>query len=190
MTTGRQDRVERLKRARVADSQVKRARAIEVAQDLHRNGQKVTFARVAREARVSTWLVYNISDIRDTINDLMARQATEGLVEPSTSPRSATTDSLRTDLALAREEAKHLRLENKKYRERLRERLGSETEAASTPELVARVQELETINATQHQQLGDKERALETMTRLADELRDELEAKTEALRRMMHATNA
>lgn len=187
--SARQERVERLRQSRAADSEAKRARAIETAQNLHRTGVKVTFARVAREAAVSTWLVYNIEDVRDTIQGLIDQQEANGITEPPATPRAATSDSLRTDLALAREEVKRLRAENKKYVDRLRETLGAEAEAASTPELVARVQELETTNATQHQQLVAQETELDSLRRLVEELRDELDGKAEALRRMMHATN-
>lgn len=185
----RNERVERLRQARAADSEAKRNRAIETAQDLHRGGIKVTFARVAREAAVSTWLVYNVPEVREAIQALVDQQVDLGIPEPPRGPQTASSDSLRTDLALSREENARLRVENKKYLDRLRQVLGAEAEAASSPELVARVQELETTNSTQHQQLIAQEVELDGLRTLVEDLRDELDGKSEALRRMIHSTN-
>lgn len=185
----RAQRVERLRAARTADSQVKRTKAIETAHRLGRSGVKITVARVAREAGVSIWLIYNAPEVRDVVQVLIAQQASQGISSPPVGARAVTSSSLLTDLALAREEIKELRSENKKYRERLGRALGAEAEAASMPELAARVRELEALNASQHRQLISKEAEVGSLRSSLDELRDELEGKTEALRRMMHLNN-
>lgn len=188
--TARQDRVERLQRARAKDSVAKRARAIETARRMHDSGARVTFAGVAREAAVSTWLVYNAPEVREAIQTLVDQQQAEGVPDAALPARLASPESLRTDLLLARDEVKRLRAENEKYLRRLRSVLGAEAEAASTPELLARVRELEAVSVDQHQRLILQDAELDTLRQLVDQLRDELEGKGEALRRMIHAQNS
>ncbi|MGW0875311.1 DUF6262 family protein [Streptomyces sp. NPDC002740] len=95
----------RLRRARQTDSITKTTRARSVIRDLLTAGQRITFARVAREANVSTWFVYNKPEVKTAILDAMNDQTRHG-AQAAATPRSqrATPAGLHTDVALAREE--------------------------------------------------------------------------------------
>jgi hypothetical protein len=106
---------------------------------------------------------------------------------PNTQP--ATPASLRTDLAIAREQIKTLRAERDKLQQRLRLQLGAELEAPDRAHLTARVADLETIN---RQLVAERDaRAIEADTAKgrAAELEDELSAARESLRRVIKTQN-
>ena len=129
-----------LREARSKDSQRKRKQVFRAVDEMRKNGTEITFAAVARQARVSQWLVY-AEGVRDYIE--AARQAQE--TSPAHSRRVgriATEASLRTDLALAQEDNKRLRREVERLKNLLRESLGTELEAISSQSLRQRVDEL------------------------------------------------
>ncbi|HEY0806046.1 MAG TPA: hypothetical protein VGD84_13310, partial [Pseudonocardiaceae bacterium] len=84
--------------ARHRDSDTKRARVLTTLERMLTEGTPISFAAVARQATVSTWLVY-APGIRDAITDARNRQQTQHLAEPRPDPEKR---GLRTDLALAR----------------------------------------------------------------------------------------
>ena len=74
---------------------------------MKRDGTPITFAAVARAAKVSQWLVY-ADGVREYIEAARAAQA----AEPATTKRagrSASEASLRTDLELAKQDNRRLR---------------------------------------------------------------------------------
>ena len=153
-------------------------------------GAPITFTAVAKAAGVSTWLVY-AEGIREHIDAARHRQAHHGAA-PAPTPsakRTTTSDSLRTDLAIAQEQIKTLRAERDKLQQRLRLQLGAELEAPDRAHLTARVADLEAIN---RQLVAERDaRAIEADTaksRVA-ELEDELSAARESLRRVIKAQN-
>ncbi|MFK0022632.1 hypothetical protein [Streptomyces sp. NPDC090798] len=86
-----------------------------------RNGDRITFAGVARAANVSTWLTY-ADGVREHIESAIQQQQ-------SRRPQSATTAQtspagLRTDLALAREEIRRLRADRDQLQRTVRRHLG------------------------------------------------------------------
>lgn len=188
---GRNARVERLRVVRAQDSRAKRTMAVATTKDLLDAGIRVSFARVAREARVSTWLVYNVPEIRNAISGAIEAQQRDGITppRPQTPVRNQTSESLRTDLALSREEIRALREEVAKLRRRLQLKLGAEAEGATNSELLTRVQEVEGVNATLSSSLAERDTRIQSLVEGRVTLEAELEGKTEALRRMMFTTN-
>ncbi|MFD9378467.1 DUF6262 family protein [Streptomyces sp. NPDC059999] len=145
--SSRDARVARLHRARAADSATKTARTQSAIRDLLSAGQRISFARVAREADVSTWFVYNTPAIKSAIRNAISDQAQHGR-EATAMPRPerATPASLHTDLALAREEIQELRRERDALKHRVQLALGAEIDNVAQADLVQRIQDLERQN--------------------------------------------
>lgn len=185
-------RVQRLQESRARDSTTKRARALQACKQLLEAGLPVTFTRVAQEARVSTWLVYNASEVRAAIETARELQTRHGLSSSQPRPDEPHTSSasLRTDLVLARESNRLLREEVTALKEDLQRRFGLEVECLGAPELLARVQELESLNIELRRESAARDREIIKLTRKAEELQAENEAKAEVLRAMMFARNA
>lgn len=190
ITTANQVRAAALKAARAKDSQRKRQRTLAALQTLETTGAPITFTAVAKAAGVSTWLVYS-DGIREHIDAARHRQAHHGAA-PAPTPsakRTTTSDSLRTDLAIAQEQIKTLRAERDILNQRLRLQLGAELEAPDRAHLTARVADLEAIN---RQLVAERDaRAIEADTAKSrvTELEDELSAARESLRRVIKAQN-
>jgi hypothetical protein len=178
--------------ARAKASHDKRQRALAAVQDLEAAGTPVTATAVATAAGVSTWLVY-ADGVREHIEAAQRRQADR---EPG--PSAAATPgrgqpvsqaSLRTGLAVARDEIRQLRAERDKLRARLRLQLGAEIEGPDRAELIARVANLE---AASRQLAAERDaRAAEAShaQRRIRELEDELTAAREGLRRVIRQAN-
>lgn len=187
---GREARVSRLRAARTDDSRLKRQRALDTCAALLANGIPVTFTRVARESRVSTWLVYNAPEIKNAVRAAIAQQAKNGLTAaPDRVAQPASVASLRTDLALVRDDNKRLRDQVNKLNRRLEQQLGLEIEGASTSELMERIRELEDVTAAQARQLAARDASGSEGAARLQELERELESKNELIRSMMFARN-
>ncbi|MGW7459976.1 DUF6262 family protein [Streptomyces sp. NPDC054797] len=145
--SSRDARVARLRQARQADSTAKSARRRAVVRDLLRAGQRISFARVAREAGVSTWFVYNQPAVKAAVRDAMSDQAHHG-AEAAAAPRPERTTpaSLHTDLAFAREEIQDLKRERDGLKRRMQLALGAEIDNVARADLVSRIQDLEHHN--------------------------------------------
>ena len=190
ITTANQVRAAALKAARTKDSELKRRRTLAALEALEASAESITFTAVAKAAGVSTWLVY-AEGIREHIDAARHRQAHHGAA-PAPTPsaqRTTTSDSLRTDLAIAQEQIKTLRAERDKLQQSLRLQLGAELEAPDQARLTARVADLEAIN---RQLVAERDsRAIEAQTAKGrvTELEDELSAARESLRRVIKAQN-
>lgn len=193
MTTeaGHRARAAALRAARAKDSQLKRRRALDAVRALETADAPVTAAAVAAAAGVSTWLVY-ADGIREHIQAARRRQAERALTpEPAPTlerPR-ATPDSLRTDLAVARQEIRRLRAERDQLRARLRLHLGAEIEGPDRAELITRVATLETANRQLAAERDAGTTEADHAQRRSHELDDELTAARESLRRVIRSTN-
>ncbi|HEX9177502.1 MAG TPA: hypothetical protein VF874_15980 [Mycobacterium sp.] len=190
-TTANQARAAALKAARAKDSDVKRRRTLAALQTLEATGTAITFTAVAEAAGVSTWLVY-ADGIREHIDAARNRQNNQhnGTGTPTAPSRQpATQDSLRTDLAIAREQIKTLRSERDKLQQRLRLQLGAELEAPDRAHLTARVTDLETINRQLVAERDARTIEADAAKRRVTELEDELSAARESLRRVIKAQN-
>jgi len=178
--------------ARAKASQDKRDRAMAAVRALEAAGTPVTATAVATAAGVSTWLVY-ADGVREHVQAAQCRQAERGHAPgPPAQPgrgEPVTQASLRTDLAVAREEIRRLRAERDKLRARLRLQLGAEIEGPDRAELIARVANLE---AASRQLAAERDaRAAEAnhAQRRIGELEDELTAARESLRRAIRQAN-
>lgn len=191
MTTA-PDRTAGLRAARATNSADKRRRALAAIEALEAAGTPITASAVANAAAVSTWLLYT-DGLREHLDAARRRQS-----QPTSSPtRPAapgdqapiTPAGLRTDLALARDEIRRLRVEHDKLRHRLRLQLGAEIDGPDRADLITRVADLE---STARQLLAERD----ARTAEADhaqhrihELEDDLTAARESLRRVIKDHN-
>jgi hypothetical protein len=176
--------------ARAKASQDKRQRALTAVQALEAAGTPVTPTAVATAAGVSTWLAY-ADGIREHVQAARHRQAQReaGPAAPPHRGEPVTQASLRTDLAIARDQIRRLRAENDTLRARLRLQLGTEIEGPDRAELIARVATLET--ATRQLATERDARAAEAShaQRQVRELENDLTAARESLRRAIRQAN-
>lgn len=171
--------------ARRRDSDTKRARVLATLERMQDEDIPITFASVAHQAGVSTWLVY-APGVRDHIDHARARQIRQPPSEPA---GDAHTRDLHADLALARAEIRRLRTERTQHQQQLRLALGARLDNLAKADLVARVDELTHTNAelgTSNDQLQSDNRVL---TARVGELEDDLAAARTSLRRMIRTNN-
>lgn len=185
------EKVARLAAARALDSKIKRERALKACDTLLADGVPVTHTNVARKAQVSSWLTYNVPEIRVAIERSRARQEREGIATPAVQRgrRPASRDTLHTDLLLARDHLTKLRDENKVLRQRLERQLGAEVEGTSISELLERIQGLERVHRRLNEEAADQEKLVTLLRKQITELEADSEAKSELIRSMVHATN-
>jgi hypothetical protein len=176
--------------ARAKTSHDKRQAALAAVHALEAAGTPVTPAAVAATARVSASLVY-ADGIREHVQAARRRQADNAPAPAARPPRGepVTQASLRTDLAVARDQIRRLRADNDKLRARLRLQLGAEIEGPDRAELIARVA---TLEAATRQLAAERDaRAAEAShaQRQVRELEDDLTAARESLRRAIRQAN-
>lgn len=171
------DRTQALHEAKRADSQRKHDRAIATVKRLLDSGSRVSFARVAREANVSTWLVYNSAQLKTAIQDAINQQNADGLTPAPARPATSVSNaSLMTDLALARAEIKSVKQERDTLRKRIERVLGDEVREVDRSQLVERIAELEHLLRTAHTDLADTKKTIATLTDQNQELTEQLDA--------------
>ena len=180
-----------LRRARRHDSQAKRQQAADAIRLLESSGEPITFPAVARRAGVSVSLLYADPDLASHIAAARDRQRQTGHDRAWKLPvRSLITEqSLRADLANAREQTSRLAQEVAVLRGRLERQLGTEADVArgkaTSPlldQLEQRAAELESDNVQLHRQVSQ----LQTDNR---ELADTLDAARAMNRQRMNELN-
>ncbi|MDL5198693.1 hypothetical protein [Streptomyces sp. ALI-76-A] len=176
-----------LAEARRRHSLDKRARVLTVLATLEKQGKPLTFAAVARAARVSTWLTY-ASGVREHIEAAQLRQA------HSTPPSAATASppsalSLRTELEIARQEIKGLRDERDRLQAALRHQLGYQLDAIHAADAATRADELTARNQDLTRQLQEASAENVTCRARITALEDDLTAARTSLRRMIRDEN-
>jgi len=183
-------RADALRAARAADSAAKRSRVRQAIDTLETAGTTVTAAAVARTAGVSTWLVY-ADGLREHLEAARRRQARPAATRPRTAERHAppAPASLRTDLALAREEIRRLRAEHSKLRDRLRLQLGAELDGPDPAALIARVADLETRTRALTAERDARAAEAHQAQRSIRDLEDDLAAARETLRKVIKDRN-
>jgi cell division protein FtsB len=181
-SSGAEKRVQILRDARRRDSETKRAHVRHTVENMVVTGETVTFASVARRARVSSWLVY-AAGVREHIQTAIRQQTHQASETKDHDDVSAA--SLRTDLALARAEIKRLRTDKDKLRRNAQRLLGEQLDQVNVAELIARVDglvdEKRRLAAELHQ-MAEERTALRS--RVA-ELEEDVAAARTALRRMI-----
>jgi chromosome segregation ATPase len=156
--------------------------------DMKRDGTPITFAAVARTAKVSTWLVY-ADGVRDYIVAAQEQQAAEPARSRITG-RLASDASLRTDLELARQDNRNLREEVTRLKTILRERLGQHLETESTETLRRHIDEITEANTRYQTEKAALTRRVEQLTDQLQATEDELSAARTSLRRMIKSQTA
>jgi hypothetical protein len=189
-TTADTARTAALRAARARDSTHKRQQVLATIEALEAAGTPITFAAVARAAAVSTWLVY-ADGVREHIDAARQRQADSTTPRPSRPPRETPTTpaSLRTDLAIARQEIGRLRADRDRLTQRLRLSLGAEIEGPDRLQLITRVGELEAVNRRLVAERDALAVEAATAARRVGELEDDLTAARESLRRVIKEQN-
>jgi Family of unknown function (DUF6262) len=178
-------RTAKLIAARQQASRDKRAHTLHTLDRLQQSGVRISFAAVAREAGVSTWLVYNNPELKQAITDAMKHPARHAGPQPWPAESPTSQASLRTDLELARHEIAALRRSERKLRERLQRTLGAEIEQIDRSELVARIDDLETVVAKLRSENNDLVETNTRLTQLAGQQHDDLDTANTLLRRYM-----
>ncbi len=180
-----------LARARRNDSRAKRQRASQAVRAAADSGETITFPAVARRAGVSVSLLYADRQIAAAIAAARDRQRQAGNQRHWQLPtRSLVTEqSLRTELANAKEQLRHLTVDADALRERLAHHLGAAADAARGWDtrplldgLEQRAAELETDNHRLRRRVTE----LENETR---EIADNLDAARTTNRDLMTELN-
>jgi chromosome segregation ATPase len=178
-------------RARRRDGEIKRQHAAKALQDMAAAGEPISFPAVARRAGVSVTLLYADQSLAAGIAGARDRQRQAGRDRAWRLPARAlvTEQSLRADLANAKEQARRLSEEVRLLRERLARDLGAEADLArgqaTSPlldQLEERAAELEYDNASLRRRVAD----LEVETR---ELAETLQAARAMNRELMSELN-
>jgi Family of unknown function (DUF6262) len=121
----RADNAHHLRRSAAARHDAALVRARAALDELDRAGQPLTFATVARAARVSRSWLYNQPDLRATITRLRSAASLTD-APPIPAAQRATSESLHQRLDATRDEITQLRAENAVLRDRLARSLGDQ----------------------------------------------------------------
>ncbi len=152
-----------LHRARRQDARIKHQRASEAITAIESSGEPITFPAVARRAAVSVSLLYADTELAGRIATVRDRQRQAGRDRAWSLPaRSLVTEqSLRVELANAKDQARRLTAEAGLLRERLARQLGAEADIArghaiapALDQLEQRAAELEAENHRQRQHIA------------------------------------
>jgi chromosome segregation ATPase len=138
-----------LRRARRRDSALKRQRAADTITAIEASGERVSFPTVARRAGVSVSLLYADSELASRVAAARDRQQQAGSERAWRLPaRSLVTEqSLRADLANAKEQVQRLNEEVVALRGRLARQLGADADIARGRTAGALFDKLEQRNA-------------------------------------------
>jgi uncharacterized protein DUF6262 len=177
-----------LREARRRDSDRKRDRVFRTVDAMKRAGTPITFAAIAREAKVSQWLVY-AEGVREYIESARLNQAAEPAQAKRTGHR-ASEASLRTDFELAKHDNRRLRGEVDRLKKALQERLGTQLEAVSAESLRRRIDQL--VESSNRYRSENNRLAIELQDARAQlsTAEDELAAARTSLRRMIRTGSA
>lgn len=169
-----------LKAARQRASLDKRIEVTRTVAAMISDNEPITFAKVARHAQVSTWLVY-APGVREQIDAAITqqRQRSGDRVED----RGPTPESVRTDPELARQEVKNLRRDRDTLRTQPQGMLGQQRTNLTTAPLVDRIDRLTS-------ELTQTRSANQTLSARIEELEAELAAARIALRQMIKEASA
>jgi hypothetical protein len=180
-----------LVRARRHVSAQKRQSVLDAIRDMRAGGVRISFAAVARHARVSEGLVHDPT-LKKCIAEAIAEQQESGVDrEASRVPARSrvTTDSLRQDLELARSEVRDLRRENRALSDRLQRTLGAEIQALTQQDALTRLDELERRNRDLLAEIDSAQSACRTLEADKAALEEDLLASRAAHTRLMRQIN-
>lgn len=187
VVSGAEKRRQALLEARRRDSETKRAHVRDTVEKMLLAGERISFAAVARQAKVSNWLVY-ADGVREHIQGAMRQQDEEPSARAD--GRGASTASLLTDLALARNEIKHLRAEHENLRQKAQRLLGQQLGQVHVDELRQRIDALVDENGELASSLERTTTEKSALKARVAELEDDLAAARMSLRRMIRMQSA
>jgi SMC interacting uncharacterized protein involved in chromosome segregation len=172
-----------LREARRRDSDRKRNQVFRAVDAMKRDGTPITFASVARSAKVSQWLVY-AEGVRGYIEDARNAQADEPMRHKSIG-HIASDASLRTDLEFMREHNRRLREEITRLKQALRGQLGEQLESQSNETLRQRIDQLTEANDRYGADNAELQAELAHAREQLQTTQDDLAAARTSLRRMI-----
>lgn len=163
-------------------SRDKRSRIHAALHDMLTEGEVITFAEVARRARVSRSLVYT-PGIREAIENGRAQlPAAKRPPPPARVPRS--------EVILLKRRNEKLRTEVAELRHALREKLGQEVEFGDVGTLRGEIEELNHDNDALRSRIGELGDELEAERAQRIEAEDALSASRELVKKMIKDDNA
>jgi chromosome segregation ATPase len=163
-------------------SRDKRSRVRAALHGMLREGEVITFAEVARRARVSRSLVYT-SGVREEIeNGRSQLLPAKRPPAPSRVPRS--------EVLLLKQRNEKLRTEVTELRHALRQKLGQEVEFGDVGTLRGEIEELNHDNDALRSRIGELGDELEAERTQRIELEDALSASRELVKKMIKDDNA
>lgn len=180
-----------LQRARRQDSRAKRQRAAEALAAMEQEGGPVTFPAVARRAGVSVSLLYADVTLSSRIASARDRQRQAGTDRAWRLPaRSLVSEqSLRTDLANAKERARRLAEEVGVLRQRLSRHLGGAADIARGEALSPLLDGLEQRNAELEAENHYQQQRITQLENELRELNENLDAARGLNRELMSELN-
>lgn len=162
-------RTENLIAAKKADSRRKRDAVFRSITALAGEHHRITIPAIARHAGVSTWLIYNVPELKQAVHNAARQQTGKTNLPAAPAGGSASVSSLTNELAHLAARLKKTTAERDKYKDIIKSSVGAQLEQRSTDELATRIQELEHALARARNQLQESEHQL-TQTR--DKLED------------------
>lgn len=181
-------RTEKLVAAKKADSQRKRRAVLRSIEHLTKSPNPITVPAVARHARVSTWLIYNVPELRQAVLQAAAHQ-TRPAEQQGLPGRSPSIQSLTAELAHLAARLTKATAERDRYRNAIRAGVGLQLEARTTDELTARITGLENALARARTQLQDTEHQFQLVQDELEDTRDQLRAVQRNNRLLMQQHN-
>jgi len=180
-----------LRRARRQDSGAKRHRAAEALTVMEKEGEPISFPAVARRAGVSVSLLYADTTLSSAIATARDRQRQAGPERAWRLPaRSLVTEqSLRAELANAKERARRLAEEVAILRERLTRHLGAGADIARGEALSPLLDQLEQRNAELESDNHRQQKRIRQLENDTRELNENLDAARAVNRELISELN-
>ncbi|HTW06620.1 MAG TPA: DUF6262 family protein [Acidimicrobiales bacterium] len=180
-----------LRRARRHDSGAKRQRAAEALTVMEKEGGPISFPAVARRAGVSVSLLYADTTLSSAIATARDRQRQAGPERAWRLPaRSLVTEqSLRAELANAKERARRLVEETAILRERLTRHLGADADIARGEALSPLLDQLEQRNAELESENHRQQKRIRQLENDTRELNENLDAARAVNRELISELN-
>lgn len=167
-------RTEKLIAAKKADSRRKRSAVLRSIQHLSQSPDPITVPAIARHARVSTWLIYNVPELKQAFLNAAKQQTRPA--KPSQPGRTPSIQSLTGELAHLAARLAKTTAERDRYRKIIQTSVGAQLEERTTDELTARIADLENALASTRNQLQAAEHQFQSLQDELEDTRDQLRA--------------
>lgn len=169
-------RTEHLIAAKKADSRRKRDAVFRSIMSLAKKSRRITIPAVARDAGVSTWLIYNVPELKQAVHDAAHRQKGKTTLHARPANHSASISSLTNDLAHLSARLAKTTAERDKYKDIIKSSVGAQLEQRTADELTTRIQGLEDALARARSHLQESEQQLAQTQDKLEDAEDQLRA--------------